>query len=118
MHVVHKAPMAQGGFQFAVIGVMFDTYHYTAKLQDHEREIIDAFFDAHLWDIKEDVISGHVPLKELMEMMDTKNRYEYKGSLTTPPLSPNVHWNVLSTVYPISPKHFKQYLNQQKRNTT
>jgi hypothetical protein len=50
----------------------------------------------------------------LMEMVNSKNRWVYKGSVTTPPCGRFVYWNVLSTIYPISRKHlnnFKQQLN-------
>lgn len=39
---------------------------------------------------------------DLMQMVDSNNRWVYKGSVTTPPCGRFVYWNVLSTVYPIS----------------
>jgi hypothetical protein len=36
-----------------------------------------------------------------MMMVDTRNRWVYKGSVTTPPCATMVYWNVLTTVYPI-----------------
>jgi carbonic anhydrase len=44
-----------------------------------------------------------------MTMVDTDNRYVYKGSATTPPCGQYVYWNVLSTIYPISQKHLDQF---------
>jgi len=45
-------------------------------------------------------------------MVDTDNRYTYRGSVTTPPCAQNVYWNVLKTVYPISQKHVDQFKDQ------
>lgn len=49
-----------------------------------------------------------------MEMVDSNNRWVYKGSVTTPTCATFVYWNVLSTIYPVSQKHldlFKAQLN-------
>lgn len=48
-----------------------------------------------------------IAFKSLMEMVDLENRWTYKGSLTTPPCSTNLYWNVVRTVYPIKAKHVK-----------
>lgn len=48
-------------------------------------------------------------------MLDTNNRWVYKGSLTTPPCSKTVFFNILYKVYPIKPYHlnlYKQHLAQ------
>jgi carbonic anhydrase len=44
-----------------------------------------------------------------MATIDTNNRWVYKGSLTTPPCTKTVLFNVLSTVYPIKPYHLKLF---------
>ena len=48
-------------------------------------------------------------------MVDTDNRWVYKGSVTTPPCDTIVYWNVLRTVYPIKEKYFNQFKEQMKR---
>ena len=118
MHLVHKSVLPAGGYEIAVMGILFDTAQYTAVLKDEEKEVLDKFFSCMNWDnTKEDTTTEDVPFQDMLNIFDFENRYEYKGSLTTPPLSTNVHWNVLSTVYPISSEHYMQYLNQLGRNT-
>jgi len=50
---------------------------------------------------------------ELIMMVDTNNRWVYKGSVTTPPCAQTVYWNVVRTVYPIKQKHLDYYINYQ-----
>ena len=50
-----------------------------------------------------------------MMMVDTANRWVYKGSVTTPPCDTLVYWNVLRTVYPIKKKYLDMFQNQLKR---
>jgi len=59
-------------------------------------------------DLKVDVINYGA----LMNMADFSNRWTYRGSVTTPPCAEIVHWNVLSTVFPISEKHLKLFKGQ------
>ena len=47
-----------------------------------------------------------------MEMVDSNNRWIYKGSVTTPPCARFVYWNVISTIYPVSKKHLDQFKAQ------
>jgi carbonic anhydrase len=48
----------------------------------------------------------------LMEMVDSNNRWIYAGSVTTPPCARFVYWNVISTIYPVSQKHLDQFKAQ------
>ena len=56
-----------------------------------------------------------VPYGDLMMMVDTDNRWIYKGSVTTPPCDTFVYWNVLQRVFPIKQRHLDQFLLQLKR---
>ena len=53
-----------------------------------------------------------------MELLDFNNRWAYSGSITTPPCSTNVYWNVLSNVYPIKQAHLDLYHTQLAKATT
>jgi len=44
-----------------------------------------------------------------MALLNTNKRWVYKGSLTTPPCTSVVIFNVLSTVYPIKQRHLQYY---------
>lgn len=48
-------------------------------------------------------------------MVDLYNRWLYRGSLTTPPCSIGIYWNVLQNVYPIKQKHLDQFKAQLNR---
>jgi len=48
-------------------------------------------------------------------MFDMRNRWTYKGSVTTPPCAENVYWNVLKTIYPIKQKYVDQFNKQLAR---
>lgn len=51
---------------------------------------------------------------DLLMMVDTNNRWIYKGSVTTPPCAVDVYWNELRTIYPVSQKHVDQFVAQLK----
>jgi carbonic anhydrase len=50
-----------------------------------------------------------------MSVVDPSERWAYKGSLTTPPCTTNVYFNVLSQVYPISDRHVQLFKTQLQR---
>lgn len=52
-----------------------------------------------------------------MHSLNMRERWTYKGSVTTPPCKTAVYWNVLRTVYPIKQKHLDQFKAQLARNT-
>lgn len=43
-----------------------------------------------------------------MKYADLNNRWSYKGSLTTPPCSKTVFFNVMRKVWPLKEKHLSQ----------
>jgi carbonic anhydrase len=89
------------------MGIIFSVEDYTTNLSESEQALIDIFFDSLKWSdmSAEGPTVDLVTYGSLMEMLDTSNRYIYMGSGTTPPCETFVYWNVLSNIYPISPRH-------------
>jgi carbonic anhydrase len=115
MHTVHLAKETKNEIGYAAVGIMFSVEEYTSELTWAEQKVIDTFFDSLKWDTIGTQNPANSNFEEnpvdmviygtLMEMVNSKNRWVYKGSVTTPPCGRFVYWNVLSTVYPISRKH-------------
>lgn len=120
LHTVHLTEFRTPGNSFlaAAVGLLFSVNDYTAELTESEQKIIDEFFESLEWrkfnpkkpDGKWEV--NNVKYADLLNMVDTNNRWIYKGSVTTPPCAEDVYWNVLRTVYPISQKYVDQFKSQ------
>jgi len=116
MHTVHLAVDEKSGFIAAAMGIMFSVDKPTPGVSDGDVAIIDNFFDSLNWkETSENPLVEKVPYGKLMMMFDMRNRWTYKGSVTTPPCAQNVYWNVLKTIYPIKQKHVDQFTAQLKR---
>ena len=115
MHTVHQAPVAKNEIEFAAMGIMFSVNNYTAKnLTWGEKMAIDSFFDGLKWDDETGSVQADMVLYgNLMTMVDMKNRWIYKGSVTTPPCARFVYWNVLSTIYPVSEITLQKFKSKQ-----
>ena len=68
------------------------------------------------WEVERGTATSDINFGDLMDVVDFENRYTYTGSLTIPPCERYVHWNVLSTIYPITEDNFMEYLRQMSRN--
>lgn len=94
------------------MGIIFSVDEYNVKLSPRERKVIDDFFDSLSWkNVTADSspIVPEITYGDLMMMVDMENRWVYRGSVTTPPCSTQVYWNVLRTIYPIRQKHLDQF---------
>lgn len=121
MQTYHYPTITEGNVLAGAIGVLFSVEDFNADLTEAEVEIIDTFFQSLQWDQVElaadaddlnpaadglaNPVVDLVSYGNLMELVDMNNRWAYKGSVTTPPCSTFVYWNVLSTVYPIKQEH-------------
>jgi len=106
MHTVHLAVDEKSGFFAAAMGIMFSVNNPTPGVSDSDVAIIDEFFDSLNWsEVSTNPLVEKVPYGKLMMMFDMRNRWTYKGSVTTPPCKQNVYWNVLKTIYPIKQKY-------------
>lgn len=108
MNTDHFPAKAEEGIIAGALGIIFDTVDYDPSVTDSQRKIIDKFFDS-LMLYAHDPESKEVAYGELIDALDTDNRWVYKGSVTTPPCAKTVYWNVLSQVYPISVRHLELY---------
>ena len=87
----------------SAISILFSVDYYNAQLSKRQQGVIDSFFDKLNWTIDD------LEMSQMTSIFDFDNRWIYKGSMTTPPCSTFVYWNVLSTVYPISQEHADQF---------
>jgi carbonic anhydrase len=98
----------KGNALAAAMGIIFDrnpTKH--AAVSADVVKAIDEFFDSlKLTNGDKTTNLEEIKFANLMKYTDMNNRWSYKGSLTTPPCSKTVFFNVLRTVWPIKPKHY------------
>ena len=122
MQIMHTPSIPIGadnsGYFQAGVGILFDANpEYAQEFSDEVIQTIDDFFDSLRWDI--DLLNPKVKeiqAGNLLSIINMKDRWTYKGSLTTPPCSTSVLWNVLTTVYPIKQSHIDEFKTQLARN--
>ena len=100
MHTVHYPVNSDPFYVAAALGIIFDTKKYDKSVSAEVVNIIDNFFDSLLLDQNDPVVK-EIPYGELHSVIDTTRRYVYTGSVTTPPCTQSVYWNVVTKVYPI-----------------
>lgn len=119
MHTVHLPDGGPvNGIKYAAMGIMFSVNDYNTITTPEQQKIIDDFFDGLMWEIDGfDPVVEMVSYGKLMMMVDNKNRWVYKGSVTTPPCATTVYWNVLRSVYPLKQRHLDQFQKQLRRGS-
>ena len=116
MHTVHLASETKNGFAYAAMGIMFSVDDANIEVTDDEQKVLDDFFNSLDWDtVDSDPKVAEVPYGNLMMMVNTKDRWVYKGSVTTPPCAQFVYWNVLRTIYPLRQSVLDKFKKQLKR---
>ena len=116
MHTVHYPEAPQAGFIASAVGIFFSVNDYTADVTPQEEAIIDNFFEQMQWNVTDSSpLADLVSYGDLMTMVDTRDRWVYNGSVTTPPCAHSVYWNVLRTVYPVKQKYVDGFKNQLAR---
>ena len=117
MHSVHLPTEKKNDMFAAVVGVMFSVNEANIELTWAEQTIIDNFFESLQLDTSEaSVKAAFVAYGDLMNLVNKNRRWVYKGSLTTPPCTAGVYWNVLTTVYPIKQKYLDMFEKQLGKN--
>jgi carbonic anhydrase len=89
LHIVHKS--ADG--TLAVIGILFE--------EGAQNEAFQPFVD-NLPAEKSDVKDAGIKINAAELLPTVQTTYRYSGSLTTPPCSEGVHWNLMTTPVEIS----------------
>ena len=117
MHTVHLPDDGpKNEIKYAALGIFFSVNDYTYTPTDDEQAIIDKFFTQLEWDkTASDPLVDLVSYGELMMMVDTDNRWVYKGSVTTPPCDTTVYWNVVRKIYPLKQEFLDLFKEQLKR---
>ncbi|KAF9931097.1 hypothetical protein FBU30_010843 [Linnemannia zychae] len=139
LHLVHRSPKDNA---LAVVGVLLQAqarnvpfFHYLPALQKQIRaaQAPNTSPAGPSSILEEDVCTGIPPLGEEATKVDYKlrqvdfeplvralkgftPRWEYAGSLTTPPCSENVAWNVMHDPYPIGLDQLRALVDLQGYN--
>ncbi|MCI4625148.1 MAG: carbonic anhydrase family protein [Candidatus Magnetoovum sp. WYHC-5] len=104
-HIVH----ATKDKELAVIGVLFKVgaeNPFIKTLWEHLPQKVD----------KEETVKGvNINAKQLIPT-NTATYYNYSGSLTTPPCSENVNWNVLQTPIEVSQEQVDKFVSLIGKN--
>lgn len=98
------------------MGIIFDTREgYYDAVNPDVVTAIDEFFDSlSLNNGGKSTNLQEVKLANLMKYADLNNRWSYKGSLTTPPCSKTVFFNVMRQVWPMKKSHLDALHNLMK----
>lgn len=133
MHTVHLAEESKENDDgipiFAsAVGIIFDRVNYDPTITPADRVVIDKFFDAMNFGSSSTAVDDKgnkklaenvdVNYGELTKIINFGNRWAYSGSLTTPPCTRGVYFQVAERVLPISNKHYQQYLDRQREHTS
>lgn len=102
----------------AAVGIIFDTRKWDRSVTAYQKGVINRFFDNLNLGQKVDTSVSHIGYGQLLDALDTDERFVYKGSVTTPPCARTVYWNVINKVYPVSQRHLNQYRAQLARSPT
>jgi len=115
MHIVHEGMKDYKGYhpgdvKYAAVGIMFSMDNYDEGIDVENIDVIDTFFDSLKWiEQRTNPRVEEVQFGKLLMMLNTWDRWIYKGSVTTPPCDKFVYWNVLNTVYPIKKKYISLF---------
>lgn len=95
MHMVH---FNEDGSQALVLGILFDT----------SDDVASPFLEQFSWE--EDEVSAFIlDLDSFIDDVSLKTSWNYQGSLTTPPCSEIINWNVVREPMQMSVAQLEQY---------
>lgn len=107
VHLVHRGEL-NGETRFTVLGFLFKlSTERNSDLSVVLRELKKMQDDNGEFKVNQPIVSEPFPLTRLIPNLDQMNRrgyYRYDGSLTVPPCTEGIIWNVFRTKLPISLK--------------
>lgn len=119
VHVVHTPYYnfkddTNNGHPYAVLGLMFDSENYSGekdRAMEFREKYVDPFFESLKLGEKGPT-PNEIKFGDLVNAIQNWDRWTYEGSLTTPPCTQTLHWNVLRRVLPIKAEHVALFKKQ------
>ena len=116
--------MRNDGASHSVLSILFSLTKADTSLSTDIKTKSAAFLDWIKTDLKGDkkTVSAKKsgvadPMSALLRAVDWNNRFSYFGSLTSPPCTTGVQWNILSTVLPVTKVQLDEIIAFTKTNT-
>jgi len=103
MHIVHTAARTNdtSPIKYGAVGIFFDVEDFDSSMSVSDQQKVERFIGHLKFGATDNPVVPQVALGELMALVNYESRWVYHGSLTTPPCSPFIYWNVINKVYPI-----------------
>ena len=111
MHIVHLAETTNSTspILYAAVGIMFSVEEFDKSITAGEQAIIDRFISHLKFGQLGNPVVDQVAFGEIMKLVNYEARWTYHGSLTTPPCSPFIYWNVIRRVFPIKAAELEKF---------
>lgn len=118
MHIEHsmdlnstdpeKTGEEKSNIAFGTVALMFSVEDFDHQISIPNNDSVHLFFEHLKFDDLNEPIVDRVALGDMMKYVDMNQRWVYHGSLTTPPCTPVVYWNVINRIFPIKLEEFKK----------
>ena len=85
----------------AAFSLLFSVKDFDQDITREQNETVTRFIEHLRFDSLDQPEVDFISFGQLMSMVQLEKRWAYKGSLTVPPCTPGVYWNVVDRVLPI-----------------